>query len=71
MTIIDTVIGEWSGKLFAVFVIPMVFGLAYEVFARYLFNAPTIWSYDVTYMDIPGRLQYQHRRRVAPMSIAT
>jgi TRAP-type mannitol/chloroaromatic compound transport system permease small subunit len=50
VTIIDTVVGEWSGKLFAVLVIPMVFGLAYEVFARYLFNAPTIWSYDVTYM---------------------
>jgi TRAP-type mannitol/chloroaromatic compound transport system permease small subunit len=28
----------------------MVIGLAYEVFARYLFNAPTAWSYDVTYM---------------------
>ena len=24
--------------------------VAYEVFARYLFNAPTIWSFDVTYM---------------------
>ena len=24
--------------------------VAYEVFARYLFNAPTIWSFDLTYM---------------------
>ncbi len=24
--------------------------VAYEVIARYVFNAPTIWSFDVTYM---------------------
>jgi len=30
--------------------IPLVLAVAYEVFARYLFNAPTIWSFDVTYM---------------------
>lgn len=50
VTVIDTVVGEWSGRLFAILVIPMVLGLAYEVFARYMFNAPTIWAYDVTYM---------------------
>jgi TRAP-type mannitol/chloroaromatic compound transport system permease small subunit len=50
VTLIDTVIGEWSGRLFAWLVVPMVFGLCYEVFARYLFNAPTIWAYDVTYI---------------------
>jgi TRAP-type mannitol/chloroaromatic compound transport system permease small subunit len=30
--------------------IPLVFAVSYEVLARYLFNAPTIWSFDVTYM---------------------
>ncbi len=30
--------------------IPLVLAVAYEVMARYLFNAPTIWSFDVTYM---------------------
>ena len=30
--------------------VPLVLAVAYEVFARYLFNAPTIWSFDVTYM---------------------
>lgn len=50
VTIIDKVVGEWSGKLFAWLVLPMTLGLAYEVFARYMFNAPTIWAYDVTYM---------------------
>lgn len=29
---------------------PLVGAITYEVFARYLFNAPTIWSFDVTYM---------------------
>jgi len=30
--------------------VPLVLAVAYEVFARYLFNAPTVWSFDVTYM---------------------
>jgi TRAP-type mannitol/chloroaromatic compound transport system permease small subunit len=30
--------------------VPLVLAVAYEVLARYLFNAPTIWSFDVTYM---------------------
>jgi TRAP-type mannitol/chloroaromatic compound transport system permease small subunit len=28
----------------------MTIGVAYEVAARYAFNAPTIWAYDLTYM---------------------
>jgi TRAP-type mannitol/chloroaromatic compound transport system permease small subunit len=30
--------------------VPLVLAVAYEVLARYLFNSPTIWSFDVTYM---------------------
>jgi TRAP-type mannitol/chloroaromatic compound transport system permease small subunit len=30
--------------------IPLVLAVSYEVIARYFFHAPTIWSYDVTYM---------------------
>jgi len=30
--------------------VPLVLAVAYEVMARYLFDAPTIWSFDVTYM---------------------
>ena len=30
--------------------VPLVLAVAWEVIARYAFNAPTIWSYDVTYM---------------------
>lgn len=39
-----------SGKLFAWLIIPLVVGLLYEVVARYVFNAPTLWAYDLTYM---------------------
>ena len=46
---IDYWIGEWSGKIFAWFIIPMAGGLAYEVFARRFFNSPTIWAYELTY----------------------
>ncbi len=39
-----------SGKLVAWLIIPMVGGLVYEVVARYAFNAPTEWAYDMTFM---------------------
>jgi TRAP-type mannitol/chloroaromatic compound transport system permease small subunit len=47
--VIDT-LSEWSGRIFAWLIIPLVAGLTYEVLARYLFNAPTIWAYDLSYM---------------------
>ena len=28
----------------------MIACLVYEVFSRYLFNSPTVWAYDMTYM---------------------
>lgn len=31
-------------------IFPLFGGLFYEVVARYAFKAPTVWSYDVTYM---------------------
>jgi TRAP-type mannitol/chloroaromatic compound transport system permease small subunit len=30
--------------------IPLVLAVSYEVFARYLFRAPTVWAFDITYM---------------------
>jgi TRAP-type mannitol/chloroaromatic compound transport system permease small subunit len=41
---------SWSGKLVAWLILPLVAAVTYEVLARYLFHAPTIWSYDLTYM---------------------
>jgi TRAP-type mannitol/chloroaromatic compound transport system permease small subunit len=42
-------ISLWSGKWVAWLVLPNVLALVYEVISRYLFERPTIWSYEVTY----------------------
>jgi TRAP-type mannitol/chloroaromatic compound transport system permease small subunit len=39
-----------TGRIFSYLVYPLVGCVAYEVFARYMFGAPTVWAYDVTYM---------------------
>jgi TRAP-type mannitol/chloroaromatic compound transport system permease small subunit len=39
-----------TGRIFSYMVYPLVGCVAYEVFARYLFDAPTAWAYDITYM---------------------
>jgi len=31
-------------------IVPLVLSTCYEVFARYLFDSPTIWAYEVGYM---------------------
>ncbi|MBI4628135.1 MAG: hypothetical protein HY729_05465, partial [Candidatus Rokubacteria bacterium] len=41
---------DWWGKIACWLILPMVLGLTYEVVARYGFNAPTIWAFDMTYM---------------------
>jgi TRAP-type mannitol/chloroaromatic compound transport system permease small subunit len=48
-SVVDT-LSEWSGRVFAWIIIPLVVSLTYEVLARYAFNAPTIWAYDLSYM---------------------
>ena len=40
----------WCGQLVAWLILPLVAAVTYEVIARHLFHAPTIWAYDVTYM---------------------
>ena len=47
--VIDT-FTDLTGSLIAWLSVPLVVAVAIEVFARYLFNAPTIWSFDLTYM---------------------
>ena len=39
-----------TGTLIAWLNVPLVLAVTYEVFARYLFNAPTEWVFDITYM---------------------
>ena len=38
------------GLLAAWIVLPLIVATIYEVFSRYLFNAPTIWAYEIGYM---------------------
>ena len=37
-------------KLGAWLILPMTGALVYEVISRYIFDSPTIWAYDITYM---------------------
>ena len=43
-------ISEWSGRTFMWMSLPLIAAITYDVTARYLFSAPTPWSYDVSYM---------------------
>ena len=47
--VVDT-FSEWSGKGVAWLIIPLFLSLTYEGIARYLFNAPTLWAFDLSYM---------------------
>ncbi len=38
------------GKTFGWLIILMTFGMSYEVLVRYMFNAPTPWSLDVSFI---------------------
>ena len=52
VTMVRTIDGLaiWGGRISCWLVVPLVAALTYEVFARYVFHAPTIWAYDVAYM---------------------
>jgi len=43
-------VGTSAGKFFAWLILPLMVALVYEVFARYVFQAPTVWAYDLTFM---------------------
>lgn len=38
------------GKTFAWLIVAMTLGMSYEVFSRYLFNAPTPWAFDLSFI---------------------
>ena len=42
---------EWTGYVFVLFMIPLIFANVIEVFARYVLKAPTIWALDMTTMS--------------------
>jgi len=45
-------LSRWSGMAVAWLMLPLIFELVYDAVARYLFNAPTVWSFDLSYMLI-------------------
>lgn len=43
-------VSERFGKAFAWLIMLMAFGVGYEVVVRYIFNAPTSWAFDLSYI---------------------
>lgn len=43
-------VSEWSGKAIMLAVPVLVLSISYDVFMRYVFNAPTDWSFCLSYM---------------------
>ena len=43
-------LSAWFGKAFGWLIVLMTLGTCYEVVVRYIFNAPTPWSFDVSYI---------------------
>lgn len=41
---------EWTAKLAKWIVALLILSISYDVFMRYIFNAPTIWSFILSYM---------------------
>ena len=39
---------KWIGNIVCWILMPLIFAMTYEVLARKLFLAPTIWAYDIS-----------------------
>lgn len=46
---IDRLSGAF-GWIAGLLIVPLVFASVFEVISRYVFNAPTIWAYEIGYM---------------------
>ena len=42
---------EWSGYVFLIVLVPLIFANVFEVFARYVLRDPTVWALEVTTMS--------------------
>ena len=50
MIFIIDALSAWAGKAFSWTILLLTFGVAYEVFVRYILRNPTSWAFDVSYM---------------------
>jgi TRAP-type mannitol/chloroaromatic compound transport system permease small subunit len=41
---------KWTGRVVSWLMLALVLELVYDTIARYAFNKPTVWSFDVSYM---------------------
>ncbi|RLJ60096.1 TRAP-type mannitol/chloroaromatic compound transport system permease small subunit [Litoreibacter meonggei] len=39
---------NWQGRIACLLVVPIIFGMFYEVVARSFFTSPTLWAYDLS-----------------------
>lgn len=46
---IDTM-SDWTGRIVSLLVVPIMLAMVYEVVARKLFIAPTLWAFDISRM---------------------
>lgn len=44
-------LSTWAGKAFAWLILVLTLGVSYEVLVRYVFRAPTSWSFDFAYIN--------------------
>ena len=47
LNIIDAT-SEWTGKVASFLILPAIFVLLYEIVARYVFHAPTLWAHETS-----------------------
>jgi TRAP-type mannitol/chloroaromatic compound transport system permease small subunit len=50
MLILADLVSTWVGKLFAWCIVALTGATVYDVTARYVFNSPTGWAYDMEYI---------------------
>lgn len=40
----------WAGRAICWLCVPLIFAMVFEIVARYVFTAPTVWAYDISRM---------------------
>jgi len=63
-------VNEWTGRIVSYAILFMMFTFCYEVFARYVFNSPTIWVLEINqyvmcaYIALTGGYVMSHNAHV-------
>ena len=52
------IINNWVGRITCVLLVPVIIAMVYEVVARKLFVAPTMWAYDTSRMFSGAMFMY-------------